>query len=102
MFASTNVGFSRFSGLEIYYPFSRYCVIGIYVGLATVGIFVYWYVFDQSSPDHHTLVSLDQLMSWGKCKSWRGFRPLPVEGMTQGDPCSYFTTGKVRVLTEIF
>jgi P-type Ca2+ transporter type 2C len=34
----------------------RYMVIGIYVGLATVGIFIYWYLFDESG-DGHSLVS---------------------------------------------
>lgn len=34
----------------------RYMVIGIYVGLATVGIFVYWYTFAETG-DGHTLVT---------------------------------------------
>merc|ERR1719388_782191 len=32
--------------------FFRYCVIGLYVGFATVGIFIYWYSYDQSVDDH--------------------------------------------------
>merc|ERR1712032_758881 len=28
--------------------FCRYMIIGLYVGFATVGIFVYWFVFDDS------------------------------------------------------
>ena len=34
----------------------RYTVIGVYVGLATVGIFIYWYLFAESG-DGHTLIS---------------------------------------------
>merc|ERR1719377_106850 len=36
--------------------FFRYCVIGLYVGFATVGIFIYWFCFDQAE-DNHTLVT---------------------------------------------
>merc|ERR1719229_1934907 len=46
--------------------FFRYMVIGTYVGVATVGIFVYWYCFDQSE-DQHTLVDIRELMAWGSC-----------------------------------
>ena len=34
----------------------RYMVIGMYVGFATVGIFVYWYLYDHAS-DGHSLVT---------------------------------------------
>jgi len=34
----------------------RYTVIGVYVGMATVGIFIYWYLFAESG-DGHTLIS---------------------------------------------
>lgn len=34
----------------------RYTIIGLYVGLATVGIFVYWYTYANTG-DGHTLVS---------------------------------------------
>merc|ERR1719225_351556 len=46
--------------------FFRYMVIGLYVGFATVGIFIYWYSLDEAAPDGHTLVSIGQLMTWGK------------------------------------
>merc|ERR1719265_2273399 len=35
----------------------RYMVVGIYVGFAVVGIFMWWFCFDMAS-DAHTLVSL--------------------------------------------
>ena len=75
--------------------FFRYMVIGVYVGFATVGVFIYWYVLDGNAPDGHTLVTLSQLMNWGKCASWSGFFVAPFTGMTE-DACSYFTTGKVK------
>jgi Ca2+-transporting ATPase len=34
----------------------RYCVIGFYVGLATVAIFIYWYMYAETG-DGHTLIS---------------------------------------------
>jgi P-type Ca2+ transporter type 2C len=46
--------------------FFRYMVIGMYVGFATVGIFVFWYVLDSGAPDNHTLVPFSKLMDWGK------------------------------------
>merc|ERR1719506_3449807 len=56
--------------------FFRYCVIGLYVGFATVGIFIYWYVFD-NNVDGHTLVPLEDLMAWGKCSTWENFHANP-------------------------
>jgi Ca2+-transporting ATPase len=78
--------------------FFRYMVVGIYVGFATVGILVYWYCFDVSAPDGHTLVTLDQLMNWGKCSEWPDFKVNAPDwsGMKSGEPCSYFTTGKAK------
>jgi Ca2+-transporting ATPase len=35
----------------------RYSVIGTYVGCATVGIFIYWYLFADFTGDGHTLVT---------------------------------------------
>ena len=80
----------------------RYCVIGFYVGCATVGIFVYWYLFAVTG-DGHTLVTWEQLSHWGDCPSWpkESFQPVNfVEGidLTQ-NPCSYFTQGKIKAST---
>ncbi|CAE7561741.1 ECA1 [Symbiodinium pilosum] len=86
-------------GLISGWVFFRYMVIGIYVGIATVGIFVYWYCFDDG-PDSHTLVSISELMTWNTCAEWPDFLPMPCLGLTfHGDPCSYFTTGKVKAST---
>ncbi|KAJ7554239.1 hypothetical protein O6H91_06G132400 [Diphasiastrum complanatum] len=89
--------------------FFRYLVIGLYVGVATVGIFALWYTQDSFlgidlSGDGHSLVSFSQLTKWGECPSWEGFK---VEPFTAGsktfffdnNPCDYFTTGKVKATT---
>jgi len=79
--------------------FFRYMVIGLYVGVATVGIFVYWYVFDEAA-DGHTLVTFSDLVSWGRCSEWTNFKPRPFGGLNFFEnPCSYFTAGKVKAST---
>ena len=80
----------------------RYTVIGFYVGIATVAIFVYWYMYAETG-DGHTLVTWYQLSHWGECPSWpKGeFTPANfIDGMdfTQ-NPCSYFTQGKIKAST---
>ena len=62
-------------------------MIGLYVGLATVGVFIYWFTTDDF--DGHTLVTLDQLMNWGQCSAWGGFSAEPMMGMDfSSDPCN--------------
>ncbi|MCO5577125.1 hypothetical protein L7F22_030948 [Adiantum nelumboides] len=99
----------------------RFLAVGSYVGLATVGIFVLWYINNTSfmgidmSMDGHTAVKLDQLSHWGECSTWLDFHPSPYTAGSQlftfSDPCSYFTDGKVKpstlamstlVVTEMF
>ncbi|KAK1324466.1 Calcium-transporting ATPase, endoplasmic reticulum-type [Acorus calamus] len=86
----------------------RYLVIGLYVGIATVGVFIVWYT--QASflgidlaCDGHTLVTLSQLRNWGQCSSWKDFSvsPFTVGGRTIAflDPCDYFFAGKVKAMT---
>merc|ERR1712176_168818 len=70
----------------------------MYVGFATVGIFVYWYVADDAV-DGHTLVSVAELMTWGKCSEWKGFAPKDILDLNFKDPCTYFTAGKVKAST---
>jgi Ca2+-transporting ATPase len=80
----------------------RYCVVGFYVGVATVGIFIYWYCYAETG-DGHTLVSWYQLSHWGDCPNWpkESFQPVNfIEGMDfSQNPCSYFTQGKVKAST---
>ncbi|KAK1305105.1 Calcium-transporting ATPase, endoplasmic reticulum-type [Acorus calamus] len=86
----------------------RYLVIGLYVGIATVGVFIVWYT--QASflgidlaCDGHTLVTLSQLRNWGQCPSWKDFSvsPFTVGGrmIAFSDPCDYFFAGKVKAMT---
>ncbi|CDI82805.1 calcium-transporting ATPase, putative [Eimeria acervulina] len=79
--------------------FLRYLLVGIYVGFATVGIFVWWYVFGTDPAEQHTLLTVPQLMAWGRCSTWKGFNPVPVYGMPENEPCSYFTIGKAKAST---
>ncbi|KAG6417953.1 hypothetical protein SASPL_120150 [Salvia splendens] len=86
----------------------RYLVIGSYVGLATVGIFIIWYTQSSFlgidlSGDGHSLVTYSQLSHWGQCQTWQNFTASPF---TAGDqvfkfenPCDYFQTGKIKAMT---
>lgn len=53
--------------------------VGAYVGFATVGAFVAWYLFGSFagidlSQDGHTTVTWHQLTHWQQCESWKGFK----------------------------
>ncbi|KAG0626234.1 hypothetical protein M758_2G113100 [Ceratodon purpureus] len=87
----------------------RYMVIGLYVGIATVGAFSLWYTqssflgIDLSS-DGHTLVSFSELRNWGDCPNWKDFKVAPFTAGNQtfsfdNNPCDYFSTGKVKATT---
>lgn len=80
--------------------FFRYMVVGMYVGFATVGIFVYWYTMAETG-DGHTLVTMHQLMHWSECPNWTDFKVNNfVDGMDLSqNPCKYFTDGKVKAST---
>lgn len=85
-------------------------VIGSYVGIATVGIFILWYtqapvlVINLVS-DGHSRVEFSQLRNWGECSSWWSnftVTPFTVGGgrvITFSNPCDYFTIGKVKAMT---
>jgi Ca2+-transporting ATPase len=75
-------------------------VVGLYVGFATVGIFVYWYTMADTA-DGHTLVTFDQLSHWTECPTWTDFKVNNfVDGMDLSkNPCDYFTKGKVKAAT---
>ncbi|KAK6231502.1 hypothetical protein SCA6_001575 [Theobroma cacao] len=87
----------------------RYLVIGLYVGMATVGVFVIWYTHGSFlgidlSGDGHTLVRYSQLANWGQCSSWENFTVSPFTAGTQvfsfeNNPCDYFQGGKVKAMT---
>ncbi|MBA0732404.1 hypothetical protein Gogos_016501, partial [Gossypium gossypioides] len=87
----------------------RYLVIGLYVGIATVGVFIIWYTHHNFlgidlSGDGHSLVTYSQLANWGKCDSWEGFSVSPFTAGSQvfkfdSDPCDYFHSGKIKAST---
>jgi Ca2+-transporting ATPase len=77
----------------------RYTIVGLYVGFATVGIFVWWYTIAETG-DGHTLVTYDQLSHWSECPAWKDFSVNNMLGFDfSKDPCSYFTKGKVKAST---
>ncbi|KAM7496649.1 hypothetical protein LguiA_021063 [Lonicera macranthoides] len=87
----------------------RYLVIGFYVGIATVGVFIIWYTHSSFfgidlSGDGHSLVTYSQLANWGQCSSWEGFSASPFTAGSQvfnfdTNPCDYFQTGKIKAMT---
>merc|ERR1712226_1150975 len=56
------------------WSYVRYMVIGFYVGCAVVGIFIWFYCYD-AAPNDHPLIPLNQLLDWGGCNEWKGFKP---------------------------
>ncbi|KAJ0083430.1 hypothetical protein Patl1_30825 [Pistacia atlantica] len=87
----------------------RYLVIGFYVGLATVGVFIIWYTHDtflgiDLSGDGHSLVPYSQLANWGQCHSWQNFSVSPFTAGSREftfdvNPCEYFHSGKIKAST---
>jgi len=92
----------------------RYMVIGLYVGLATVGIFVVWYTHStflgiDLSEDGHTPISFYQLTHWQSCSAWdpKTFHFTDYTAGDQvykisqdGNPCDYFSAeGKAKAST---
>ena len=78
---------------------ARYLIIGTYVGFATVGIFIWWYCFDDFG-DGHSLVPYSQLSNWSECPDWKDFKVNNFGGFDfSQNPCSYFTIGKVKACT---
>ncbi|XP_058098983.1 calcium-transporting ATPase 4, endoplasmic reticulum-type-like [Magnolia sinica] len=87
----------------------RYLVIGLYVGVATVGVFIIWYTHGSFlgidlSKDGHTLVTYSQLSNWDHCLSWENFTVSPFTAGSHtfsfdNNPCDYFQSGKVKAMT---
>lgn len=84
-------------------------IIGLYVGIATVGVFVIWYTHGSFmgidlTGDGHTLVSYSQLSNWGQCSTWNNFTVAPFTAGARtftfnNHPCEYFQAGKVKATT---
>lgn len=79
--------------------FVRYMVIGMYVGLATVGIFVYWYTGYSWSEYNQPLISFNQLSNWSECQNWTDFTIANFGKYEFSNPCEYFNWGKQKPST---
>jgi Ca2+-transporting ATPase len=78
----------------------RYFSTGLYVGLGTVGVFLYWYLFYDWAADGHQLVEFYQLRNWAECPTWPDFKVKNFDGYRfDKNPCTYFTAGKARAST---
>ena len=84
-------------------------VIGFYVGIATVGVFIIWYTHHtflgiDLSGDGHSIFTYSQLANWGQCSSWESFSVSPFTAGSQvfkfdTNPCDYFQSGKIKAST---
>ena len=76
----------------------RYWIVGIYVGIATTGIFIYYYTSYNWSPDQQPLISLAQLIGWQDCPKFIANSEMSFNSGHE-NPCDYFTTGKKKAST---
>ncbi|KAK9815793.1 hypothetical protein WJX72_009539 [[Myrmecia] bisecta] len=88
--------------------FFRWAIVGTYVGVATVGVFAAWYMFDNIlgisiSGDGHSPVTWHQLTHWQECPSWKGFTANSYTAGSQTlhfeDACDYFHEGRAKAST---
>jgi Ca2+-transporting ATPase len=64
----------------------RYAVVGTYVGGATVGAFIWWYLSKG--------VSLTQLRNWQQCTKWTDFAHSAEAPHWPLNPCEIFTSAR--------
>ena len=98
------------------WTFIRYMIVGLYVGAATVGVFVVWYLKTEFmgidfSADGHQVITWEQLSNSGSCGKdattfWQDFETQTFSFSTaaEGDTrtftgCDYFEEGKVKAST---
>jgi len=75
-------------------------IVGTYVGLATVVVFVYWYCYYDWAGDGHQLISFEALRNWGHCLEWKDFKVANFGKYDfSANPCLYFTWGKQKAST---
>jgi Ca2+-transporting ATPase len=74
----------------------RYLIVGFYVGVATTGIFIYYYTSYSWSPDQQPLINFWQLRNWGSCSNWITTNPIESEFENS---CDYFSQGKQKAST---
>ena len=73
----------------------RYLVTGLYVGIGTVGVFVWWYL-DKG-------ITINELMHWNECPTWPDFElsalameQLDLTPESLGSACDIFGSLRVR------
>jgi Ca2+-transporting ATPase len=98
------------------WTFIRYMIVGLYVGVATVGVFVVWYLQTEFmgidySGDGHQVITWEQLSNSGSCGKeatpfWEGFEKQTFSFTTAAADdartftgCDYFEEGKVKAST---
>ena len=70
------------------------------MGIATVGVFIYWYLYYDWAGDNHSLIGFGELAGWTECQSWKDFKPNSFADLNlEKDPCLYFTEGKKKAST---
>lgn len=69
-------------------------IVGVYVGMATAGIFIYYYCFYDWADHEHTLISLSTLRNWTKCSEWKDVSYIGFD-----NNCDYFLSGKKKAST---
>lgn len=74
----------------------RYLVVGLYVGVATTGIFIFYYTSYSWSVENHTLINFSQLRNWGSCSEWIG---TSTYAGYEENPCDYFSGGTKKAST---
>lgn len=91
---------SNDDGIVDLWVLTRYLAVGIYIGVATVGIFMYWYMYYDWAGDNHSMIEFSKLSRWTTCPEWKGFSANNFAGFNfEEHPCSYFTVGKAKAST---
>nr|XP_027205402.1 calcium-transporting ATPase 4, endoplasmic reticulum-type-like [Dermatophagoides pteronyssinus] len=79
---------------------ARYCVIGFYVGFATVAVFI-WH-FTQRTQSGYSPITLGMLRDYGSCAKWADFNPSPYLRRSDApgyDLCDVFSFGAIKAST---
>ena len=82
----------RHEGILSPWLLTRYVVTGLYVGFATIGAFVWWYL--------EKGVTLRQLSQWGQCTSWTDFAHSADAPLWPSEPCDIFTAARHRAYPQ--
>lgn len=84
-----------------WWTLTRYFIIGTYVGLATIAIFIHWFLY-MNEEDGHTLITFNQLRTWSTCPDWpsseKNFNNFDGVDLSK-NPCNLFNQGKVKAST---